>query len=104
MVVEAWLARAAAARPDHPALLAPEGDWSYAQLYAASRAGADELSARGAGPGSRVAIALPAGRAFAQALHASLLLGAVAVPVDLRLPAAERSLIADGASVVVEEP
>ena len=44
--------------------------------------------ARGAARGERVAIALPAGLAFAQALHACLLLGAVAVPVDLRLAAA----------------
>ena len=43
-----------------------------------------------AGAGTRVAIALPAGLEFAQALHACLLLGAVAVPVDLRLAPAER--------------
>jgi O-succinylbenzoic acid--CoA ligase len=104
MVVEGWLARAAAARPDRPALQTPGGDWSYAELYAAARAGAGELSERGAGPDLRVAIALPAGLAFAQALHACMLLGAVAVPVDLRLSPAERAKVADGASVVVEEP
>src|SRR6476646_2485660 len=104
MVVEGWLARAAGARPDHTALATPEGDWSYRELYAAALAGAGELSARGAGPGRRVAIALPAGRSFAAALHACMLLRAVAVPVDLRLAAAERSLIAEGASVVIEEP
>ncbi|MCW3024725.1 MAG: 2-succinylbenzoate--CoA ligase [Solirubrobacterales bacterium] len=104
MVVEGWLARAAAARPDRSALQTPGGDWSYAELYAAALAGAGELSARGAGPGRRVAIALPAGLAFAQALHACMLLGAVAVPVDLRLSPSERAQIADGASVVVEEP
>jgi O-succinylbenzoic acid--CoA ligase len=77
---------------------------SYAELHAAAQAGAGELSARGAAPGLRVAIALAPGPAFVQALHACLLLGAVAVPVDLRLAPAERSRIADGASVVVEEP
>jgi O-succinylbenzoic acid--CoA ligase len=104
MEVEAWLPRAAAARPEHTALRTPRGDWSYARLHVAARAGAAELAARGAGRGERVAIALPAGLEFAQALHACLLLGAVAVPVDLRLSAAERAQIADGAVVCVEEP
>ena len=101
MVVEAWLARAAAQRaPSARRCRRPRGAWSYAQLHAAARFGAGELAARGAGPGARVAIALPAGLDFAQALHACLLLGAVAVPVDLRLSAAERAQIADGAAVL----
>jgi o-succinylbenzoate---CoA ligase len=104
MEVEAWLARAAAARPQHMALETPEGDWSYARLHAAARFGAGELLVRGARPGDRVAIALPAGLAFAQALHACLLLGAVAVPVDLRLAAREQERILDGAVVMVSEP
>ncbi len=104
MEVEAWLARAAATRPDHTALRTPLGDWSYARLHGVARAGAAELAARGVRPGERVAIALPAGLAFAQALHACLLLGAVAVPVDLRLSAGERARIAAGAAALVEEP
>src|SRR5207253_2458830 len=48
MVVEAWLARAAAARGGHAALDTPTGSWSYAELLAAAQAGAGELSARGA--------------------------------------------------------
>jgi len=104
MEVEAWLARAAAMRPEHIALQTPGGDWSYARLHAAARLAAGELAARGAGPGTRVAIALPAGVDFAQALHACLLLGAVAVPVDLRLSADERARIAEGAQVLVEQP
>jgi o-succinylbenzoate---CoA ligase len=104
MEVEAWLARAARTRPQHTALQTPQGEWSYARLHDAARYGAGRLAARGAGPGSRVAIALPAGPEFAQALHACLLLGAVAVPVDLRLAPAERAHIADGAAVALEEP
>jgi o-succinylbenzoate---CoA ligase len=104
MEVEAWLARAACRRPDRVALQTPRGDWSYAQLHAAARFGAGVLMARGAGPGKRVAIALPAGLDFAQALHACLLLGAVAVPVDLRLAAREQERIVDGAAVLVGEP
>jgi len=104
MVVEGWLARAAAARPQRTALQTPTGSWSYAQLHAAARLGAHELAARGAGPGVPVAIALPAGLAFAQALHACLLLGAVAVPVDLRLAPAERALITEQCAVLVADP
>jgi len=104
MVVEGWLARAAAARPQREAVQTPTGDWSYAELYAAARRGSAELGARGARPGERVAIALPPGLAFAQALHACFLLGAVAVPIDVRSPPRERTLLAQGARVFLEEP
>jgi o-succinylbenzoate---CoA ligase len=104
MIVEGWLPRAAAARPGGVALQSSHGSLSYAELLACACAGAAELDALGAGPGARVAIALPPGLAFAQALHACLLLGAVAVPVDLRLLPAERERIADAAAVCVEEP
>ncbi len=55
-------------------------------------------------PGDRVAIALAPGIPFAEAFHACLLLGAVAVPVDVRLGQAERALICDGSALIVEEP
>jgi o-succinylbenzoate---CoA ligase len=104
MLVEGWLARAAFTRPEGTALDTPQGSWSYAQLDAAARFAASELAARGVGRGSHVAIALPAGLEFAQALHGCLLLGAVAVPIDLRLAAAEQTRIAAGASALIDEP
>ncbi len=104
MVVDGWLARAAAARPEHTALQTPAGSWSYAQLHAAALTGAAQLAALGAVPGARVAIALPSGLAFAQALHACLLAGAVAVPLDLRLAPRERARIAAGCALLVEQP
>ena len=104
MLVEAWLWRAARTAPTVTALRARDGRLSYAELERAARAGALELSERGARAGERVAIALTPGIAFAQALHASFLLGAVAVPVDPRLTPAERERIVAGASVLVEEP
>ncbi len=104
MKTGAWLERAAARTPGRTAVETPRGSWSYAELLAASRSGAARLQALGAGPGDRVAIALPAGLEFAQALHACLLLGAAVVPVDLRLAPAERERIAGGAAVLVEEP
>ncbi|HXB66040.1 MAG TPA: AMP-binding protein [Solirubrobacteraceae bacterium] len=110
MAVTAWLQRAAATRPHALAVAVPGNgkhparSCTYAELLALARAGADHLAARGAAPGERVAIALPAGLDFACALHACLLLGAVAVPVDPRLGPRERAAILDGAAVVVEEP
>ena len=104
MLVEAWLRRAARTAPTVTALQAPDARLSYAELERAACAGALELSERGARSGERVAIALAPGIAFAQALHACFLLGAVAVPVDPRLTPAERKRIVADASVLVEEP
>jgi o-succinylbenzoate---CoA ligase len=104
MVVEAWLARAAAARPGGIALDTPAGSCTYAQLLARAGAASGALAARGVGAGQRVAIALPAGLDFAYALHACMLLGAVAVPVDLRLSERERDRLTEQAAAVVAEP
>ncbi|MGA2164387.1 MAG: AMP-binding protein [Solirubrobacteraceae bacterium] len=104
MVVDAWLERAARSAPVAIAVETTLGACSYAQLLELARGGAGELAARGAARGERVAIALPAGLDFVCALHACLLLGAVAVPVDLRLGERERAAIVDGAEVVVDEP
>jgi O-succinylbenzoic acid--CoA ligase len=104
MIVEAWLQRAAASAPTAIAVETQRGSCSYAQLHEHALTGAVELAARGAARGERVAIALPAGLDFAYALHACLLLGAVAVPVDLRLGERERAVVVEGAAVVVDEP
>ncbi|MGO9487478.1 MAG: AMP-binding protein [Solirubrobacteraceae bacterium] len=104
MEIEGWLERAAGRAGGRIALQTPAGSWTYEELQAAARAGAAQLGARGVAPGERVAIALPAGLGFAQALHACLLLGAVAVPVDLRLSRSERDRIVAGAAALVEEP
>jgi o-succinylbenzoate---CoA ligase len=104
MQVEAWLHRASRCAPGVTAVQTPEERLSYAELLSAACAGAGELQSRGARRGERVAIALPPGVGFAQALHACLLLGAVAVPVDLRLTAAERDRVAGGVGVLVDEP
>ncbi len=104
MIVEAWLQRAAASASTAIAVDAPAGRCSYAELLARAQAGADALAGRGARRGERVAIALPAGLDFVYALHACLLLGAVAVPLDLRLGERERAAIVDGAAVVIDEP
>jgi o-succinylbenzoate---CoA ligase len=93
MEVEPWLPRAARRRPQARAL----GTLTYAELDERARRAAGAL---GAQPAERVAIALPPGRDFAVALHACLLSGAIAVPVDLRLPDPPLA----GAARVVDAP
>jgi len=101
MHVESWLQRAARTRPDAIALRAEDGVLRYGELLEAATLAAQRLGALGVRPGDRVAIALPARRAFAQTLHGCLLLGAPAVPVDLRLkPSERRARTADCAAVV----
>jgi O-succinylbenzoic acid--CoA ligase len=104
MLVEAWLERAANARPTVTALETPYGARTYTQLLADARTGVAELDAAGIAPGDRVAIALPPGLDFACALHATLLLGAVAVPLDLRLGEEERRARLDGVRKVIAKP
>ena len=77
--MEPWLERAAALRPDRIAVEAPDGALTYAELLAAARQVDVE-------PGERVAIALPPSLDFVVTLHACLLAGAAAMPVDLREP------------------
>ncbi|HWC25442.1 MAG TPA: AMP-binding protein, partial [Solirubrobacteraceae bacterium] len=104
MLVESWLRRAARRRPDAIALRAEDGRLTYAELLAAATLAARRLSALGVRPGDRVAIALPARRAFAETLHGCLLLGAPAVPIDLRLTPAARRARSAGCAAVVDRP
>jgi O-succinylbenzoic acid--CoA ligase len=96
--VDAWLPRAAARHPDRLAINA----LTYAQLLAEVDATARRLAGRGVRPRDRVAIALPPGDTFCIALHAILRLGAVAVPVDLRLSASERARVTEGTTEVID--
>jgi O-succinylbenzoic acid--CoA ligase len=98
-----WLIRAAAIRPEHPALVTARERLTYAELEARARSAAGALAQRGVGAGDRVVLALPAGGAFCAALHGCFLLGAVAVPLDLRLAPAEREARLQGAKAVVQD-
>jgi O-succinylbenzoic acid--CoA ligase len=98
VLVDAWLPRAARRHPDRLAINA----LTYAQLLAEVDATARRLAGRGVRVGDRVAIALPPGDAFCVALHAILRIGAVAVPVDLRLSARERARVTEGTTEVID--
>jgi len=100
MVVEAWLLRAARARPGREAV----NGLTYAQLVSRVRVGASALRAGGAAQGDLVGIALPPGTDFVVALHAVWGVGAVAVPVDPRLGPEERAHVQRRCRVVVDAP
>jgi O-succinylbenzoic acid--CoA ligase len=102
--LDAWLPRAAALRPDRPALIMGDGTaTSYAELHASARRAAAALADAGVGAGDRVALDLPPGPGFVATLHAALGLGAAIVPVDRRLAPAEQERRSAGAKLVVRE-
>ncbi|HEY5429223.1 MAG TPA: AMP-binding protein [Solirubrobacteraceae bacterium] len=100
--MESWLARAARLRGDRAALITAGATVDYASLHAQAGAVAGALVARGVTAGDRVALPLPSDE-LVVALHGCLLLGAVAVPVDLRLRDHERSARTEAAALVLDE-
>jgi o-succinylbenzoate---CoA ligase len=104
VLVESWLARAARTRPDTVALRADDQTLTYAELDRAATVAASRLSALGVRAGERVGIALPARAPFVETLHGCLRLGAIAVPIDLRLTQSERATRCEGCTAVVGAP
>jgi o-succinylbenzoate---CoA ligase len=100
VLVDAWLPRAAERHPDRAAV----NRMTYAQLDREAARAARRLAGRGVGAGDRVGIELPPGEAFCVALHACLRLGAVAVPIDVRLGPDERLAVARGVATVLDGP
>jgi O-succinylbenzoic acid--CoA ligase len=103
VIVPDWLAVQARMRPDHVALIAPEGRRTFAELEASVAARARRLRAAGVERGTRVASLLPNGLALAELVHAVPRAGGVLVLLDPRLTPAEvrRDLARSGARLVV---
>ncbi len=99
--MEAWLARAARLHGDRIALQTPAGRLSYDGLLERARAVGGGLLARGVTAGDRVALALGSEQ-LVIAVHGCMLIGAVAVPIDLRLGEAERLERITGAKLVLQ--
>ncbi len=101
--MEPWLARAARMHGERPALsVLGAGAQSYGALLTRARQVAGALWERGARVGDQVALALPSPDLVA-ALHACTLIGAVAVPIDLRLGPTERAARTSTAKLVLSE-
>jgi O-succinylbenzoic acid--CoA ligase len=92
MHLDNWLSQRAATCPDRIALIADETELSYARLESEATAAARRLAARGARRGATVAIELAPGVEHVVLVHALMKLGAVAHPLNPRLPEAERRL------------
>jgi O-succinylbenzoic acid--CoA ligase len=102
MEIPCWLAAAAARAPRHPAIETVDETVGYADLLTRSDVAARRLAARGVTAGERVALVLPPGLAFAEALHGCWRLGAVPVPVDPRLAPAERAARTRGVAAILD--
>src|SRR3954447_4485244 len=98
------LEQAAAARPDHPAVLDEHGrTLTYAALGHAADRLATRLARWGVGRGDRVGLFLPKSREAVAAIHGILRSGAAYVPVDPFAPTARGAAIlaAGGVKAVV---
>jgi long-chain acyl-CoA synthetase len=97
------LATAAAVRPQRPAITHGGAALTVGELWERSGRAATMLAARGVGRGDRVAIQLPNVPAFADFYFAVLRLGAVVVPVNPLLRAAESAYTLEdaGAGVLI---
>jgi acyl-CoA synthetase (AMP-forming)/AMP-acid ligase II len=65
--------------PDHPAILAGDERWTYAELQRASNAAARHLAVQGVGTGDRLALMTSNRPEFVAVVHAASKLGAVPV-------------------------
>jgi acyl-CoA synthetase (AMP-forming)/AMP-acid ligase II len=72
-----WVARWAAEKPDHPALLSPSGTVTYAELHAGAQRLATGLRSAGMTRGARIAAQLPNSPEFVTAYLASGYAGCV---------------------------
>ncbi|MBC8100648.1 MAG: AMP-binding protein, partial [Armatimonadetes bacterium] len=80
-----WLAITTAAHPHALALICDDQQWTYAQLNAEVSALGGWLSAQGLMPGQQVGVLLPNSAHYVRLVHALIRLGAVIVPLNLRL-------------------
>ena len=91
-----WIARHASERGSHPALISAEGTLSYAELDDAARSLAAKLHGLGIATGDRVAVLLENDPLYVVLIHALVALGAVLVPLNVRLTPRElRELLVD---------
>jgi amino acid adenylation domain-containing protein len=81
-----WLRQSAAAAPDAVALIEEERETTFAELLAQAQSLALRFCEHGIQPRDRIALALPKNTDAIVALFASLLAGAIYVPIHTRWP------------------
>ena len=80
-----WLARCAENRPEHLAVQCDQVQWSFAELDRQATRLARQLATIGVQEGNRVALLAANGLPYVAFVHALTRLGAVLVPLNLRL-------------------
>ncbi|MDX6651821.1 MAG: o-succinylbenzoate---CoA ligase [Solirubrobacterales bacterium] len=90
MILDDWLAQRGQTSPDRIALTFGGLELTYAELEAAASSAARRLAAQGARRDADIVLSMPAGPDYVILLHALIKLGAIACPIDPRLPDAER--------------
>ncbi|MBF6434636.1 AMP-binding protein, partial [Nocardia farcinica] len=96
------LALNARRHPDKTALIFGESTYSYEQLAARINQYAHALASLGVGKGDRVALLSPNSDAYILGLYGAFRLGAIAVPLNPRVPARElRYLLEDSGATVL---
>jgi O-succinylbenzoic acid--CoA ligase len=105
--VPEWLARRAADHPDSPAVIEAGGGvrWTYAELDRCADAVTCRLHEAGVSRGDRVAALLTNGAPYVALVHGLTRLGAVLVPLNLRLapPELGRQIAVSGACILVHD-
>jgi O-succinylbenzoic acid--CoA ligase len=101
--MDLWLQLAARKHPERLAIDSPDRVLTYAELARLALGVVARLQAEGITRGAGVALELEDRIDFVVALHACLLLGAPAIPIDLRLREAEREVRRRGTAVVLSE-
>ena len=91
---------------DDPALIVDDRTWTYADLFRLSHALAGSLSERGIQAGARIAFLLPNGLEIVLCYYACFILGAIAVPLNIRFPPELIAYVLDHseARVLISEP
>ena len=84
MPVADLLVRAVAQRPDQAAFAMPGQSWTNKEIFEASCRMAQGLWALGARPGDRVGLLAPNSPEFLEGYFATMLIGAVVVPINVR--------------------
>lgn len=85
----AWLPASTAVNPTAPALIIGNHQWSYTELNQLAQRAAFWLQAKGIQPKDRVAVLMSNCLEYVCLVHAASLIGAVLVPLNIRLTAPE---------------
>ena len=87
--------------PHNPLLIFPDQRTSYSEMVERAWQQADRLHALGIGPGDHVGILMPNCPEYLELLFGTVLLGAMAVPINARNKAAELAYVIDNSDIKV---